>query len=488
MDLLPELTFAWTNRNVSLLPSNSLWNLHDTIDSFYKCSVEIEQSARMRRWHQRQRESWKGTEKANYRWLRNETKDDAEYIRHNNENIIERQLQLEAITTEWMTVFQEYRDNPPPEWTAYLTEYHQDIPKGIAGNTPLDQDKYYRRLQKPNDEKAGSFDFWATKEAKRLPVVFSHAACVVFTSIEHYGNWPAHLLEVPVALPPKKGPPSALNQRPITCLSVWVSTWSSVRYDDYMQWQLTWLPPELCARPSSFTRDITWGLTLQVENAKLKGIPKTGLLQDKEKLFDLMVWEISLGMLTHSNGPSGIVIALRGLYGNLRSRFRSIGFVSAAWKRTNGGPQGCSWSTVCANLHIATFTNRVKRRIPTSMVGGYYDDTNTLTNGAPELQIVLKEVQTSDQKAGTRARLTKSVLYITDESLQEEVKVLEIMPSKVVTLVEYDALLGVMINSSNVWKQQLQDERAGKLSRLSGGYDLHQSLMTVAQRWQPPQV
>ena len=79
-------------------------------------------------------------------------------------------------------------------------------------------------------------------------------------------------------------------------------------------------------------------------------------------------------------------------------------------------------------------------------------------------------------------------MYITDESLQEEVKVLEIMPSKVVTLVEYDALLGVMINSSNVWKQQLQDERAGKLSRLSGGYDLHQSLMTVAQRWQPPQV
>ena len=204
MDLLPELTFAWTNRNVSLLPSNSLWNLHDTIDSFYKCSVEIEQSARMRRWHQRRRESWKGTEKAKYRWLRNETKDDAEYIRHNNENIIDRQLQLEAITTEWMTVFQEYRDNPPPEWTAYLTEYHQDIPKGIAGNTPLDQDKYYRRLQKPNDEKAGSFDFWATKEAKRLPFIFGHATCVVFTSIEHHGNWPAHLLEVLVALPTKK--------------------------------------------------------------------------------------------------------------------------------------------------------------------------------------------------------------------------------------------------------------------------------------------
>ena len=176
----------------------------------------------------------------------------------------------------------------------------------------------------------------------------------MFTSIEHHGNWPAHLLEVLVALPTKKGLPSALNKRPITCLSVLVSTWSSVRYDDYMQWQLTWLPPELCARPSSFTRDITWGLTLQVENAKLKGIPKTGLLQDKDKFFDLMVWEISLGMLTHSNGPSGIVIALRGLYGNLRSRFRSIGFVSAAWKRTNGGPQGCSWSTVCANLHIAT--------------------------------------------------------------------------------------------------------------------------------------
>ena len=167
MDLLPELTFAWTNRNVSLLPSNSLWNLHDTIDSFYECSVEIEQSARMRRWHQRQRESWKGTEKANYRWLRNETKDDAEYIRHNNKNIIDRQLQLEAITARCMTVFQEYRDNPPPEWIAYLTEYHQDIPKGsVAGNTLLDPDKYYRRLQKRNDEKAGSFDFWATKEAK----------------------------------------------------------------------------------------------------------------------------------------------------------------------------------------------------------------------------------------------------------------------------------------------------------------------------------
>ena len=209
-------------------------------------AAKYEETVRKERrgvWDKKLKKTEGTTKKKSYQWLRQEratkmaTMKDEEGM-----HITTAEGEMDAITKEWKPLFNMYKEMEPPTWEDFWKEYGEDIERECPDQTEVEVPvvswkNLHMQAQARGTEKAGSLDGWRTVEVKKLPKAIFGMAAEVFKLIEKTGEWPEALLDVPVAMIPKGEAATAADRRPISCMSVWYSIWSTMRYKQTRTWQ-----------------------------------------------------------------------------------------------------------------------------------------------------------------------------------------------------------------------------------------------------------
>ena len=98
------------------------------------------------------------------------------------------------------------------------------------------------------------------------------------------------------------------------------------------------------AAPHSIIEGVNTTLALRFEHARQAALPMAGAALDRQKCFDYLVTDICLERALHAGCPQDIVAARRTFYQNHARYIRMAGAHYPPLQRTNGHPQGSSWS------------------------------------------------------------------------------------------------------------------------------------------------
>ena len=223
-----------------------------------------------------------------------------------------------------------------------MEEYKHDIPKLEEPVLPeLDPYQFYRRLQKRPRRKAGGFDAWLTAEARVLPLAIVALFTEVFKVVEGGNGWVEAWSFVPKVALVKADTGKPLDTRLIGLASVWTSTYEGLRYRHLSRWREGWLCPRVFgARRSHRTVDISYPFQLYGDVAVAQQKPWLGLLLDRQKCFDRLVFELMFGVQEAYRCPAPVVRYRRGFYGEQWHFLRIANCYSDPFSPTNGAIQG----------------------------------------------------------------------------------------------------------------------------------------------------
>ena len=133
-------------------------------------------------------------------------------------------------------------------------------------------------------------DFWSVSDLKNLPDEIFDLLPAVFNAIEAQECWHEPMLFAYCTLIPKEqGDCTPLGQRPLGVMSVLYRLYAAFRLQDVITWQENLLHSEQYGfRPGFSVDDISYSVSLQIEQALLDNSGLIGLHFDYKKAFDLV--------------------------------------------------------------------------------------------------------------------------------------------------------------------------------------------------------
>ena len=209
---------------------------------------------------------------------------------------------------------------------------------------------------------------------------------------------------------PKDGGLGAEDLRPITVMSTLYRLWSATRVCSVLQWQEGWASPCLMGFQNLLgCEDVFWQMGLDIEEALLTARRLCGLSIDFSKAFDRVPREHVFKLAEHLGLPPFILEPLKGMYGQLRRRFKIGGCLGEAFESTNGILQGCPLSIILLNLLMQVWCNAAESMGADPKC--YADDANGSCQTPRQVLALLEMSKTFARLTGMRLNIDKSVIW-----------------------------------------------------------------------------
>ena len=206
---------------------------------------------------------------------------------------------------------------------------------------------------------ASGLDGWRTVEAKCLPTAFYNRIADFFRSIESGEvSMPTILTTVRQVLLNKNGKDEPLQKRIISLLPVFTLAYSGLRFKQLQQWQAQVLPTNLFGGiKGRRLGDVHSMIRLELDEAFTSKNPIVGIKLDKAKCFDRLVPSVSAALLLALGIPKTIVTFFLGMYTSMTRHLSYKNWVShLPTTSPNGLVQGCSFSLLAINAHMAIWS------------------------------------------------------------------------------------------------------------------------------------
>ena len=266
------------------------------------------------------------------------------------------------IRADWLKIFAKhdpaYGNKPVPSVENFIREYAHLIKGEKQEVDNLTVSDLTKAIGKLSNDGAGGLDGWLPKEVKMLPEWVLELLLLVYDKIEATGVWPSQLCWAGVTLIPKGEGGRPLDLRPITVTSIIYRIWAAARMRHSLDWQETWLHKgQHGARAKHSTVDALIQISVTLEKALLDGLPLAGVAIDLSKAFDNIPVDITFAVLERMGIDPKISAPLRGMYKQIRRRFKLGGCVGQEFVSTNGILQGCPLSVMLLNALMAVLHN-----------------------------------------------------------------------------------------------------------------------------------
>ena len=258
---------------------------------------------------------------------------------------------------------------------------------GVDASLKRTQKRRENALGKIGSQSAGGLDGWKPHNIRNLPDKILQLLLPMYALIEKFGTWPDILCWAGITLIPKGEGGDPLSLRPITVTSVIYRIWAAAKMRQSIEWQESWIRKgQHGARAKHSTVNDLLQLSLVFEEAILDGKPMNGVAIDLAKAFDNVPVDIVFKVCEEMGMDKGLWSALRGMYRQIRRRFKIGSYVGQDFKDTNGILQGCPLSVMLLNVLMAILTIQVEGFVEAE---SYVDDLNILPGSQGRLQRAL---------------------------------------------------------------------------------------------------
>ena len=173
---------------------------------------------------------------------------------------------------------------------------------------------------KRRNSAAPGLDGWRTTEVKALPLSVFNAIAAFFIEIESgIRAFPTNLGLVKQVLLDKGGPDLPLQKRIISLLSIFVVSYTGLRFRQLQEWQNTVMPKQLLGGIKGRNMSEVFSrIQLDIDFAKNQNEALIGLKLDKSKCFDRLVPSITSSLLVAFGVPGGLVTFFLQMYTGLK--------------------------------------------------------------------------------------------------------------------------------------------------------------------------
>ena len=309
----------------------------------------------------------------------------------------------------WLPIFAKHDEsNPEPNAEDFMNKYGNRIPRVPQGLPTITLEDLRSALGRIPSSGAGGLDGWTPADLKQLPDQIMEMLLPLFDLIESSGVWPESLAWAGITLIPKGEGGAPLSLRPITVTPIVYRVWASVRMRHSNEWQESWIHRnQHGARAKHSTMNALAKISLYLEKALLDGDPGFGIAVDLAKAFDNVPIAITFEICRKMGMAPEILQALRGMYKQIKRRFKIGTYVGEAFVSTNGILQGCPLSVMLLNALMCTLTLCLEDHVETT---SFVDDLTLMSKDVVNLQRamdVLEEFMT-DTHQKVNASKTKA--------------------------------------------------------------------------------
>ena len=284
---------------------------------------------------------------------------------------------ISEINSQWDDIFSANILHEDPEkilstvWP-YISDKHK--PADIPSLTGFD---LMQTAAARKNAAAPGLDGWRTTEVKALPLSVFNTIAKFFTQVENgTRKFPVNLGFVKQIILDKGGQDSPLQKRLITLLSIFVLSYTGLRFKQLQSWQGQIMPKQLFGGIKGRNMSEVFSqIQLEIDFAKQQGTDLIGLKLDKSKCFDRLIPSVTSSLFLAFGVPAGVVTFFIQLYTNLRRFLAYKEWISTTpTTAPNGLIQGCSLSLLAINVHMAVWAIFMDR-IPHVNSSVFIDDS-----------------------------------------------------------------------------------------------------------------
>lgn len=310
---------------------------------------------------------------------------------------------------------------------------------------------------------ASGLDGWRTVEAKSLPTAFYNRIANFFCNIETGQiTMPKILTTVRQVLLNKNGQDEPLQKRIISLLPVFTLAYTGLRFKQLQQWQANILPKNLFGGiKGRRLGDVHSMVRLELDEAFTSKHPIVGIKLDKAKCFDRLVPSISAALMLALGIPKNIVTFFLGLYSSMSRHMSYKNWIShRSTTSPNGLVQGCSFSLLAINAHMAVWALAMQT-VPQVSSCAFIDDSYIWArlDHIAQLQLALDKTIEWDSYTGQALNSYKSEAWGSSCAARKTAK--QIFPSmKHPTCVN---ILGAIINLTENNKTGWDEKKTEKI-------------------------
>ena len=395
---------------------------------------EKEKKGRISAWRMRMINATqtRNVDKSVYRWIKEKNNSTTPNLITNSEgNVIFSPTEaLQEINEQWDAVFSANIHHENPEKVLHtIWPYIKDSYNPVT-LPPLCGDSLKRQCLKRKVNAAAGLDGWRTIEVQSLPICVFDAVSTFFSEIETgKRDFPQALTCVKQVLLDKNGGNSPMQKRIISLMSVFVVTYTGLRYAQLQSWQWQTLPEELYGGiKGRKMSEVYTQLQLQIDQSTSEDTGLIGLKLDKSKCFDRLIPSITAAIFVGFGLPVSLTMFFTKFY-NSQKRFLAYKEWISDKPTTacNGLIQGCSLSLLAINLHMTIWVALMKC-IPNLHTYAFIDDSYLWVryHHADALVQAIKATQIWDQIVGQALNVKKCQSWATNRIARNKVK--EILP------------------------------------------------------------
>ena len=319
-------------------------------------------------------------------------------------------------------------------------------------------------IKQRNPMAAPGMDGWRTSDLQHLPLACCEAIASFFCALENecQADMPVVLTRAKQVILNKSGPASPLNKRLITLLSPMLLAYTGTRFRRLQAWQdrtfSRVLRGGIKGRDMS---DVSVGLRVEIDEANSTTDSLVGIKLDQSKCFDRLLPGFTAALFLAFGMPQGIVSIFVKFYATLKRHLSYRGWVSSSpTTAANGVAQGCSFSLLAINVHMAVWA-KFMGLLPHVCCRVFIDDAYLWVrlSKIDNLVLALQVTEQWNTLIGQKLNQDKSSLWATSSKARKRAK--KLFPS-IPLVLEFDAL-GAKIYTSQRDAFQFPESKAIKI-------------------------
>ena len=404
----------------------TLVDVHYSICWIRNAAKEWEHSvkkARIQNWKDKIQASATGNFKYVYQHLKNKSLEEPINLVLNSQGhiVYNPPEAIECIVNTWDSVFSANVLHHDP---VQMLRDHSIATFQLPPLTGLD---IYQTIQNRRADAAPGMDGWRTSDLQSLPVKCCSIIADFFSALEDDCQFsiPDVLVRAKQVILNKPGPSTPLNKRLITVLPPLLLAYTGTRFRQLQSWQSTILPRQLCGGiPQRSMTDISVGLRLDIDQSYAQDEPLIGIKLDQSKCFDRLIPQFTAALFLAMGLPKGIVNLFVKIYDGLKKHVAYRGWVSSTpITCANGLAQGCSFSLLAINVHMAVWT-RFMDLLPHVTCRAFIDDSYLWVRliHASQLRTAFDVTQQWSKLIGQQLNAAKSSLWATNTEARRVAK------------------------------------------------------------------
>ena len=293
---------------------------------------------------------------------------------------------IHMFENEWAPRWQRHADPNMHTWTPVLDFIKTALPNKTAAFPPIDLVTWKKAVARKKSWAAIGPDGLSRADLLNAPDCITQDFLDIIQGVEEGQPWPSQALTGVVAALAKVPTAQTVNQyRPITILSMFYRTWSSIRAKQCIAFLQSLIPECILGNvPHKSPRHLWFHVQELIEHSYCIDQEVAGCVIDIIKCFNMLPREPIKAMALAVGLPPGMVNAWHQGLQQLSRRFQVRGSLGGAVLSTCGYPEGCALSVVAMLLVNMTCQLWLTYRMPQVQVWSFVDNIETVTTSTAD--------------------------------------------------------------------------------------------------------